>query len=326
MTGTGDRAAEILLHGILDRAFPAAAVEVGRGNGPLWQRALGTLTYDPDSLHATIDTVFDLASLTKVIATTTLAMRAIDDGLLTLDDSVASRFPEWRGTDRETVTVRDLLSHASGLPAYLPFFRNYTGRVEFEPAICHTPLEYSAADPFGVQRSRIHAAWVPPAGCAARCILERPAPRSIQHARGTVPRASPPSSPSTRWRSIRRERGVRAPRRPNTTRGEAGRWSAKCTTRTRGRLAARRTCRTLRLGAGSRRLRAVRVAGPSPANACWRTVDLPRVHPAQRLPGSSRALGWDTMLPTSSCGTRMSATRDRSHRFHRDIAVDRLGA
>src|SRR5689334_23671822 len=131
-----DRAAEILLHGILDRAFPAAAVEVGRTNGPLWQRAFGTLTYDPESPDTTIDTVFDLASLTKVIATTSLTMRAIDEGLVSLDDTIASRFAEWRGTDREAVTVRDLLSHASGLPAYLPFFRNYTGRIEFEPAIC----------------------------------------------------------------------------------------------------------------------------------------------------------------------------------------------
>src|SRR5262249_18427429 len=73
VTRPGDRAAEILLHGILDRAFPAAAIEVGRTNGPVWQRAFGTLTYDPESPHVTIDTVFDLASLTKVIATTTLA-------------------------------------------------------------------------------------------------------------------------------------------------------------------------------------------------------------------------------------------------------------
>src|SRR5215471_21278587 len=99
-----ERAAEILLRGILDRAFPAAAIEVGRANGPLWQRAFGTLTYDPDSPRATIDTVFDLASLTKVIATTTLAMRAVDDGLVSLDDTVASWFAEWRGTDREAVS------------------------------------------------------------------------------------------------------------------------------------------------------------------------------------------------------------------------------
>ncbi len=143
MTSAGDRASEILLQGILDRAFPAATAEVGRADGPLWRRAFGSLSYEPGSPEATPDTVFDLASLTKVIATTTLVMRAVDDGVLSLDERVSSRFPEWRGADRQQVTVRDVLTHASGLPAYLPFFRDHTGRVEFEPAICHTPLEYT---------------------------------------------------------------------------------------------------------------------------------------------------------------------------------------
>ena len=79
-----DRAAEILLHGILDRAFPAAVAEAGRKDGPIWRRPFGTLTYDAGAPDTTNETVFDLASLTKVIATTTLAMRAVDDGLLTV--------------------------------------------------------------------------------------------------------------------------------------------------------------------------------------------------------------------------------------------------
>ena len=69
-------------------------------------------------------------------------MRAVDDGALNLDDRVRAWLPAWRGADREDVTIRDLLAHASGLPAYLPFFRDHTGRVEFEPAICTLPLEY----------------------------------------------------------------------------------------------------------------------------------------------------------------------------------------
>src|SRR5262245_37052088 len=106
-----DRAAEILLHGILDRAFPAAVAEVGRNDGPIWRRAFGTLTYDAGSPNTTNETVFDLASLTKVLATTTLAMRAIDDELLTVGDLVRSRLSEWRGADRESITIRDLLAH-----------------------------------------------------------------------------------------------------------------------------------------------------------------------------------------------------------------------
>src|SRR5262245_60946165 len=70
-------------------------------------------------------------------------MRAVEDGRLSLDDRVASRLPHWRGADREHVTIADLLEHASGLTAYLPFFRDHHGRVEFERAICTMPLEYA---------------------------------------------------------------------------------------------------------------------------------------------------------------------------------------
>ena len=138
-----DRAAEILLHGILDSAFPCAAVEVGRKDDVVWRRAFGTLTYDTAATDAGLGTIFDLASLTKIIATATLAMRAADDGVLALDDEVRKWLPEWRGRDRQHVTIRDLLAHSSGLPAYLPFFRDHAGRVEFEPAVCHTALEYA---------------------------------------------------------------------------------------------------------------------------------------------------------------------------------------
>ena len=135
-------AATLLERAVAAHAFPAACAEVGRGSGPLWRQAFGAMTYDPYDSHIPDDTIFDLASLTKPVATATLAMRAIDDGLLALDEPLSGRLREWRGRDREAVTIRDLLSHCSGLPAYLPFFRDHTGRVEFEPAICRTALEY----------------------------------------------------------------------------------------------------------------------------------------------------------------------------------------
>ena len=138
-----DAAAEIILEGVLQRAFPGGQRRSRPASqGPVWRRAFGTLTYDPYAPETTDETIFDLASLTKVIATTTLAMRAVDAGALNLDDRVRAWLPAWRGADRETVTIRDLLAHTSGLPAYLPFFRDHTGRAEFEPAICGLPLEY----------------------------------------------------------------------------------------------------------------------------------------------------------------------------------------
>src|SRR5688572_20053480 len=134
--------AAILREAIAARAFPAATIEVGRATGPIWSEAFGRLTYDRDSAGTTVETVFDLASLTKVIATATLAMRAVDNRRLALDSPVSEWLREWRGTDREHVLVRDLLAHCSGLTAYLPFYRDATGRAEYQGPICALPLEY----------------------------------------------------------------------------------------------------------------------------------------------------------------------------------------
>ena len=84
----------------------------------MWQRRVGTLTFDADR-RRDADTPFDLASLTKVIATTTVVMELVDDGRAALDEPCRAFFAEWRGADRDAVTVRDLLEHASGLPARL---------------------------------------------------------------------------------------------------------------------------------------------------------------------------------------------------------------
>jgi CubicO group peptidase (beta-lactamase class C family) len=137
------RGRRLLESAISTHAFPGAVVEVGRHHDILWREPFGSLTYLPDAPPVTERTIYDLASLTKVIATGSLAMRAVDSGPLTLGDRVASRLPEWRGTDREQVTIRDLLAHCSGLTAYLPFFRDHHGRSEFEHGICSLPLEYA---------------------------------------------------------------------------------------------------------------------------------------------------------------------------------------
>src|SRR5262249_44488489 len=82
-----------------------------------------------------------LASLTKVIATTTVVMSLVERDKLRLDDLAARFFPEWRRRDREAVTVRDLLEHASGLPARL-VDAPPASRREFEHEICMTKLAY----------------------------------------------------------------------------------------------------------------------------------------------------------------------------------------
>src|SRR5437899_8343020 len=135
-----DGARRVLERAIAARTFPAAAVDVGSTAGTLWEDAVGTLTADP-FLAAAIDTPFDLASLTKVLATTTIVMQLMATGRVRLDDRVAAFFEDWRGADRASVTVRDLLEHASGLPARLVDPPPATRR-EFEYEICRISLEY----------------------------------------------------------------------------------------------------------------------------------------------------------------------------------------
>src|SRR4051794_14640708 len=118
-----DRARALVIGAIDRRTFPAAAVDVGSSAGPIWTEAFGHLSFVPPSHAAdsappaTLSTLFDLASITKVFATTTVMMELVRLGSLRLDERVADSFPEWRGADRESVTVQDLLEHASGLPA-----------------------------------------------------------------------------------------------------------------------------------------------------------------------------------------------------------------
>jgi CubicO group peptidase (beta-lactamase class C family) len=101
---------------------------VGTAGNHCGRAGIGTLTYDAlpgnDAPTAVArDTVYDLASLTKVLAAAPIAMRGVEQGAIALDDRVADHVPQWTAADRQAVTIRDLLSHASGLPAYRPYYR-----------------------------------------------------------------------------------------------------------------------------------------------------------------------------------------------------------
>jgi CubicO group peptidase (beta-lactamase class C family) len=121
----------VLVRAIGDGVFPAATVDVGDSSQSLWQ----------DALNVPFETLFDLASLTKPMATGSIVMRLIEERRMSLDDRIADHFKEWNGDDRAQVTVRDVLEHASGLSARL-IDAPPSGRREFEHDICVMPLEY----------------------------------------------------------------------------------------------------------------------------------------------------------------------------------------
>jgi beta-N-acetylhexosaminidase len=133
----------IILAGILAGAAPGAAVAVGRHGRLVKLRGYGTLDRHRSFGPVTDSTIYDLASVTKVMATTMALMMLIDDGLLSLDDPVARHLPEWRGSSaRESVTLRNLLLHNSGLPAYAPFWTELTGREQYRRRITAMSLQY----------------------------------------------------------------------------------------------------------------------------------------------------------------------------------------
>ena len=99
-------------------AFPGAARVVGQRGHRVLERGFGRMTWRRVSLPVDPDrTLYDLSSLTKIVATTTAVMLLVDDGKMKLDDHVARWLPAFRGEGREKVTIRHLLSHTSGLPA-----------------------------------------------------------------------------------------------------------------------------------------------------------------------------------------------------------------
>lgn len=103
--------------GIDAGGFPGAAVVVGRHGAVVWEKGYGTLAPGSRTAVDPARTRFDLASLTKVVATGAAAMVLVDQGRLRLDDPVARWIPEFRAGAKAQVTIRHLLTHRSGLPA-----------------------------------------------------------------------------------------------------------------------------------------------------------------------------------------------------------------
>jgi CubicO group peptidase (beta-lactamase class C family) len=131
------------------RAFPGTAVAITHHGRLVALKALGRFTYEPNSPLITPATLFDLASLTKVVATTAMSMVLYERGLLDLDTPVTAIAPEFtlaaeKDSRRRNVTLRMLLAHSSGLPAYEKLFLKSGMRGELLQAAFSTPL---AADP-----------------------------------------------------------------------------------------------------------------------------------------------------------------------------------
>jgi CubicO group peptidase (beta-lactamase class C family) len=133
---------------VADGVAPGATVAIGRTDGFTWTRSYGVLdTIGPVAgVPTSATTIWDLASLTKVIGTTSATMMLVDDGALTLDDRVVEYLPTWAQGDprKADVTLRQLLTHRAGLPAFRRWYMEFEGREAYDRAI---DLEVLEAEP-----------------------------------------------------------------------------------------------------------------------------------------------------------------------------------
>jgi serine-type D-Ala-D-Ala carboxypeptidase len=288
------RARQVVDRFIEDRVAPCAVVEVGTAEDVACVIARGRLTFEPGSSAATDATVFDLASLTKVLSTGTVAMRLVGAGRLDLRTRLADLLPTWLGADRAAATVTDLLAHSSGLPSHRPYHERLSGRAAFEAAIGAEPLEFApgGGSLYSDLGYILLGFALEDAGGAPLDVQTRQAFEAIE---GEVdvrfglpaewrPRTAPTSNDPTRS-------GLVDDRNAEALGGVAGHAGLFGTAAGVGAIA-----RAV-LGCRSSSGRSSRLAPP----------DLVRRFTSQLSASSSRALGWDTMLPTSSCGVRMSA-------------------
>ena len=141
---SGKDALAVLLRGVELRAFPGAAFAVLRKGEIVLQGAVGRFTYSETAEDVTLSTIFDLASVTKVLATTAMAMLLHERGKLDLRQPVVELLPEFARADdsrRRQVTVEMLLAHSSGLPAYVKLFQQASDQASLLKLAFYVPLE-----------------------------------------------------------------------------------------------------------------------------------------------------------------------------------------
>ena len=293
------RAVDVLDRARADGAFSAVSAEIGRAAGPVWTHAAGTLAFESDAPEVDRSTIFDLASLTKVLATSTVALRLWAQGTIDLYTPVRTVMSEWTATDRAAVTLRDLLEHSSGLPAHREYFQTISGREQYAVAIAAEPLEYTPRE-----RSVYSDLGFMMLGFALERVAGQSLDRQFSDWRAAAGIAEALAYlPPDQWRS-------------RIARTERDAWRGRVL---QGEVHDENTAALGGVAAHAGLFGTAAAVGE--VARWWMTLlhghdDASTSVPARygqafvqrsRVPGSSRAMGWDTMVPTSSCGTRMSA-------------------
>ena len=290
----------------VDSAFPGAVIAAGRHDTLLLLAAVGHYGVDDPRL-VTPETVYDMASLTKVIGLTTACMILASEGKLDLDTPVQRYVPAFRGPGKERVTLRHLLTHSSGLPAWRPLYTETTTRATAFALADTTALLRQAGDTFVYSDLGAIVLTQAVEAITAQRLDAYLDARVFQPLQMTSTRYLPPPAWRDRIAPTERSQDGTIIRgtvhdenawRLGGVSGHAGLFSTAGDLATFARWLLERRRKTAEGGEGT----------PS--------ADLRRLSPSlvqewtrrQNLPlGSSRALGWDTPSQNSSAGTKFGA-------------------
>ena len=126
--------------------FPSAVYCIAENGDAVFADAIGDASREPESHPATLETVYDLASLTKPLVTGLLCARMIETGALHPDDFVSTQLAEFGREDKRSITVRHLVTHTSGLPAWRPLYLLADDPNDALEAIAEQPLDYKPGE------------------------------------------------------------------------------------------------------------------------------------------------------------------------------------
>ena len=131
----------VIEQAIHDGQIPGAVLIVGHDGQAIYRKAYGERSLEPRREKVTLNTIFDVASLTKVVATTTAVMQLVEEGKIRLNDPVAKYLPEFAQNGKEDITVRQLLTHFSGLGPDLDLKTKWEGKeTAYRMAFAETPV------------------------------------------------------------------------------------------------------------------------------------------------------------------------------------------
>ena len=138
-----DSSIDIIKEAINDSIFPGAQLFVSKGNSIILDTGYGKTSYEDDAQDVTNETIYDLASLTKVTSTVPVIMKLIEKKKLNLNFKLSEFYPEYNSKDKENITIRHLLTHSSGLKNYIEYYKfDNFDRNKIIDHIINLPLEY----------------------------------------------------------------------------------------------------------------------------------------------------------------------------------------